>query len=350
MFMFCRQFNQSLDDWNFDSVTYARGMLDGCTSFTHHDPSILIEQQRMYEEQQQQPQQPQQQPRGDAFEVHNKYQNFLPIRAEYLEIIRQPEIEFGDINKYVRDRFTYKIRELFTGDDLREKLEMFERAFTKVRNTLPTESPEVLQLIVKSINFVFSSKREPNFTREYLISFLDESCNAYAGPGDGTSCVHGIIERFVLAVGSAAETLCIDGKCETEERKIYKELDELMNIKFNLSECSTKWWEEEIVKPEINSLSPEDKKANFIQYLVENARRLNQYNRGVGDQIGELANQLDSYGAFKKGELGGSRKKSIRKSKKCIRKCIRKSKKCIRKSIRKSKKCSKNPRRKTTKK
>jgi len=325
MFMNCTSFNQSLDNWDFSSVVDMHDILTGCTSFTYTHPSLLLEQEEQEEQEHQ----------GIAFEVHNKFTKFLPIRAKYLSIIKQPEIDFGNnIPRYfrdVQDTFTTKIKKLFTGHDQTQKLQQLQRAFDKIRNSLPGQSPEYLQLIVKSINFAFS--REDDFTTEYLKIFLDESCNAYAGSGDTTSCVNGIIERFVLAVGSAAETLCTTGECDP----IYKELDDLMNSKFQLSVYAEKWWDEEIQKPEIKDLSPQGKKSNFIHYLIENARRLNQYNPTVESQINEEAEKLDY--AFHLGQLGGSRK-----SRKCRKsRNFKKSRKC-RKSNKKSRKSSRRRR------
>jgi len=234
---------------------------------------------------------------GLAYEIHNAFSVFQPKETEYLALINQPDFEGEDILDNIYDQFYDNIYQLFQGDDLNLKAEQFNKAFEKSKNLLKIVGHR--QLIYKSVRFAFS--QDDDFKREYIKNFLDETCNAYSGSGDNTSCAKGIIERYVLSVGNAVQNICSDG-CSNET---YKKLDKLMNPKFNIAEAASTWWETEAIKEDIKAMDKEGRKANFIEYLMAEAKRLNSETAQTATEIENYANGIDY--AFTELVLGGKK-------------------------------------------
>ena len=192
-------------------------------------------------------------------------------------------------------------------DDAEDKKKQFDTVFTKMGKSIPDKDN---QLIAKSVSFAFA--QDDNFKQQYIIYFLDETCNAYSGPGDKTSCVKGIIERFVLGVGKTVEIICSNG-CESET---YKKLDKLMNSKIDIEGVASEWWETEAKKEDIIKMSEKDRRENFIQYLIQKTKTAGVYNDSIDKEIREYTKVIDY--AFAGLALGGknTRKTTSRKTKK----------------------------------
>ena len=276
----------------------------------------------------------QQQPRGLAYEIHEKFAKILSKQNEYLAIINQRDINYNiNIYSYIQGLFTSNIRYLFLDDD--EKINEFNSAFERINNRIPEN---LKHLILKSINFAFS--QDDDFKREYIMVFLDESCRAYTGPNpeNNLSCLNGIIERFITAVGGAVQVLCVSG-CENET---YQKLDKLFNPKFNIAETANEWWNTIAETDEIKILTKEQRKEDFKNYLRNKARELDNYNAEIEQKIVNYANEIDY--SFENLALGGGKKlKKTRKTRN-----TRKSKKS--KQVKKSRKHKSSPKSKNSKK
>jgi uncharacterized protein YjbI with pentapeptide repeats len=246
---------------------------------------------------------------GVAYEIHNSFAKFEPLKNKYLEIINQPNKQYGDIYNYIQEKFTTNIRTLFPDDS--EKLNQFTTAFDKINTRI---SENYNDLIGKSIDFAFS--QDDNFKKEYLITFLDESCNAYSGPGDNTSCVKGIIERFILSIGSTVQILCAEG-CDNET---YQKLDKLFNLKFNIAEAANDWWTNTAETDEIKNMSKDERKEHFKKYLSDKAKELNNYNDDIEQKITNYANEIDY--SFENLVLGGRKTRKTKSTVK-IRKTVK---------------------------
>jgi len=277
--------------------------------------------------------------RGLAFEVHNGFSNFIrQKKEEYLSIINQPNVEFpgGDIYSFIEDAFVTNIRNLFPQEEANTKIAQLRTLLTKIRDSPISEDNK--QLIAKSIQFVFSQSDE-NFKREYILSFLKDCTEAYSGPGDNTSCVYGIIERFVLSVGSAVQIVCIDDSCENET---YKRLDKLMNPRFNINDAAKEWWDSvDDKQDELGPMTADQRKEHFINYLREKAREEDSYNEDIEEQIREYADGINY--AFGTLVLGGKKTRKSHKKKSQKKKSYKKNKsqKKNKKSQKKNKKSQK---------
>ena len=243
---------------------------------------------------------------GLAYEVHNNFARIEPLKNQYLEIINQPNKQYEDIYNYIKDNFTTNIISLFPDDS--EKLGLFNTAFNQISNNPYFRIPEkYIDLIGKSIDFAFS--QDDDFKKQYIITFLDESCRAYSGPRDNTSCPKGIVERFILSVGAAAQILCI-AECNNET---YQKLDELFYPKFDIVETAKDWWNTMAETEEIKNMSKEERKEHFKKYLRDKAKELNNYNDDIEQKITNYANEIDY--SFENLVLGGRKTRKTRKTK-----------------------------------
>ena len=247
---------------------------------------------------------------GIGREIHNAFNNFNSEKEEFLTLINQPdnpEIYNKDhIYSYITETFTDNINQLFPGEE--QKKRGFNEIFNKMNGYIAEEH---IELIGKSIAFAFS--QNDDFKKEYIISFLDETCNAYTGGRDNTSCVKGIIERFALCVGSAVKILCTE-KCDNE---VYRKLDKLMNpifVKSVMAKTAEEWYTKANEDEDIKSMDKTKRKANFIEFLVERAKSFDEDNAKTKSEILKLANDLDY--TFEDLQLGGNISKKVRKTRK----------------------------------
>lgn len=258
------------------------------------------------------------------YEVHNSYDKFLKIKDEYLSIIDQPDnSEYDDINTlyiFIYEKFEPTIQRLFPGD--REKSEDFDMVFGKLVGGDLRLSKEELELIGKSVNFAFS--QDDNFKEQYIISFLDETCRAYTGSGDKTSCVKGIKERFVLSVGYVVEIVCKTG-CDNET---YIKLDNLLNPKFDVAQEASEWFQNKSNNEKLQeAIKQSTKKIMITQIttdLIDKAKQMGSYNSAIDSAIRRYINELVSSSTFDDYMDGG---RKSRKSKKSFKKYKKSSKK-----------------------
>jgi hypothetical protein len=242
---------------------------------------------------------PDEQPRGVAFEIHNAFENFQSIKNDYLDIISQPNEDYGDIYNYINEKYSSIIIQLFPNqEEETEKIRQLQKLLTKIMNS---RFDEYKDLIGKTVSFV--SKQDDNFKKEYIIAFLNDSCNAYSGGRDNTSCVKGIIERIVLSVGTTVQVLCMD-HCDNET---YQKLNALMNPRFKVDDAANNWFQLAETNQEIQAMDKAARKQNFIDYLKAEAIRLDYQGgvipQNVMDKINTYAETLDY--AFADLQLGG---------------------------------------------
>lgn len=270
-------------------------------------------------------------PQGIAYEIHNAFASFKPKEEEYLALINQ-RIFTGDIHNFIKKTFEINIDFVFPKPINITKKQQFNTVFNKSSSKLREIDESYKQLIAKSVKFAFDQNKD--FKQEYIITFLDETCNAYSGDGDNTSCVNGILERYILSIGKVVQILCIDG-CENET---YKKLDKLMNSKFLIADVASEWWENESIKPDVG-VDAEERRANFIKYLTDKAKQLNLYNEQIKKDIEDYTKTIDY--AFADLSLGGKKQMKI-KRRRSNKKKLHKSKRGGNGGLYKSKKSRKS--------
>ena len=273
------------------------------------------------------------QPTGVAFEIHIAFTKFQSIKNAYLELIAEPDNEYGNIINYIYENYYAIIGQIFPNNAV-EKRKQLKKVIKKI---MDSRFDEYKDLIGKTVSFV--TKQDNNFKEQYILAFLNDTCNAYATGTDRTSCVKGIIERIVLSVGSAVQVLCTgdddDNHCENVT---YQKLNALMNPKFKVEDAANSWFETAETNQEIREMVKAGRKNNFIEYLKSEAIRLDHKDGVIPENIMadimRYAETMDY--AFEDLQLGGARKS--RKSKKSRK--SRKSRKS--KKSRKSRKSRKS--------
>jgi len=246
---------------------------------------------------------------GVAFEIHNAFTDFQAIKYAYLALIAEPDNEYGNIFNYIYENYSQIIGQIFPNNAV-EKRKQLQKLIQKIRNS---RFDEYKDLIGKTVSFV--TKQDNNFKEQYILAFLNDSCNAYTGGRDNTSCVKGIIERIVLTVGTTVQILCMD-QCENVT---YQKLNALMNPKFKVADAANSWFETAEANAEIVAMDKAGRKNNFIEFLKAESIRLDHKDGVIPENIladiNAYAETLDY--AFTDLQLGGARKsRKSRKSRK----------------------------------
>ncbi len=281
-------------------------------------------------------------PRGDtllheapAFEIHNYFKslNIPAITAILDEYISShsdnPNIAGESGNEFQPLVNFIKNSNLFPEN---EKTNYIDKLNT-IYNMIIHSNPFSKEIFNKSLQFVF--KQDDDFIDQYIRIFQDECLKAHRG---GTpSCVPGMIERILTAIGSIADNICIinSDKCTP----VMKQLQKLFNINLNdiLKEWSEIYFEGGPNHQELLNLSAEQRKQHLIDFIK------NKYNNAITQTIQNRINEeIEAYekmGVFQNLQFGGRRKKRTKKNRKHPNKTKknRKNKKTKKSSKRKSK-------------
>jgi hypothetical protein len=247
---------------------------------------------------------------GVAFDIHRYFKKLNPKINTYLKLINQPDnnISPSFFYKYLKNKFEKNIIELFPGDDVKisELHGVLEKASGKMRELNEKER----NLIIKSVDFAFS--QGDDFKKEYIIVFLDETCRAYSTGTDTSSCVGGIIERFVTAIGSTVKIMCTENNMCSDT---YDKLNILLNPKFSIPDTANEWFELAQNNKTLGAMNKNQRKQNFIDYLKSEAKRIDGVlDKDVKDDIKKYADDIDY--AFEELQIGGSKKSITRKMRK----------------------------------
>jgi hypothetical protein len=255
---------------------------------------------------------------GRAYDVHNSYDKFLRVKDKYLSIINQPDSpDYSTKDKlfvFIYNNFEPTIRRIFPEDS--RKLQELDTVFGKLVRGDTTVTSDELELIGKSVNFAFSQD-DDNFKEQYIITLLDESCRAYVGSGDTTSCVKGIKERFVLAVGNVVEIICKTG-CENET---YKKLDKLLNLKFDIIEETSEWFRNIPTNDKLQQFIKDTMIKKCITDLIVKSSLSGGFNEEINQKINDyVTNDVGSEIFGDHLELSGGKKFKKKSSKKSSKK------------------------------
>ena len=172
-------------------------------------------------------------------EVHNKYYKLMSKEQSILRIIGNTDNETYEsmaLIEYIIQQFVVyleEIKDTLTEYEFENILQKYEVMFEKIFDLIDELNPRYKRLIYECVRFTFSQGSD--FKEIYFKIFMDESCNAYGE--NGMSCSEGIIERFVLSIGSTVQVLCIiEPTCGDNPQ--YVELNKIFNtdpvVYFNL--------------------------------------------------------------------------------------------------------------------
>jgi len=244
---------------------------------------------------------------GVAFDIHRYFKKFKPKINRYLEIIKQPDNSISPVffYRYLKNNFENNIIKLFPGDD--QKVSELREVFDKANKKIKELNEDERNLMIKSVDFAFS--QGDDFKKEYIIVFLDETCHAYSTGTDTRSCVAGIIERFITAIGSTVKIICTE---KDNCNDIYDQLNMLLNPKFSIPDTASEWFELAENNETLHDMNKLQRKKNFIDYLKLEAKRIDGVlDKDVKEDIKKYADDIDY--AFEELQIGGSKKSITRK-------------------------------------
>ena len=284
-------------------------------------------------------------PQGRAFEVHN-YFNTLDINA-IRDFIQEFNKNNNDVNRTTitkssgsqeQQLFTPLLNfidnsDLFKSDEKARNKEKLNRILSIAQSYEGfNANRELLNSIIE-----FVSKQSDDFIEQYIRIISDECLNAY-GQG-GESCVKGMFERIVTILGTVAITLTKD-ESMNQENETYKTLKKLfreINFPELVQEWSSLYLEDGEKEQELKSLSIEERKAHFINFMKTKYGAL--ITPIIRDKILEEAEQYQQMGVFERMSIGGRRGKrktrKARKTRKTMK--IRKTRKTRRRKTRRRK-------------
>jgi hypothetical protein len=265
-------------------------------------------------------------PEAVAFETHN-YFDILNIN-EIARFLQEFNIGHADFNPNTisgsasenseQSLFTPLLifidkSDLFRPDEKESNKQRLNRVLTIVTHYSRFEvERELLNSVVE-----FVSKQSDGFIEQYIRTLIDESLNAY-GKGEGNeSCVKGVFERITTVIGAVAIILTKDESMnqDNETYKILKQIFRQINFGELVQEWATTYLEDGEKEEELRSLSLEERKSHFINFMMTKYQGL--INPAIRRKIREEADQYQQYGVFERMAMGKSKKmRRTRRSKK----------------------------------
>jgi len=168
------------------------------------------------------------------------------------------------------DRFIEETQEFpDRKDDLLRKLDII---LDKIRlinfNYQVDDTPVRWKLIQLILSFVVSQK--PKFVRDYLVSFIYDSYNAYHttidDPSASTSCPMGILERIILSLHTASIMSCPENfsQCPEPYNRLIQLLCSAIDVQIDWNELRKEWYQRINIKKVPESM----RRQHYIDYMT----------------------------------------------------------------------------------
>jgi len=315
MFMGASHFNQPLDRWDVRNCTDFRNMFTKSNPFDNNafrqDLSNWRIQQDAYIDSMFNPDFPNEfkpqlidRPRpnpvqGIAFQVHNKFDN-LDLTA-LTNLINSG----SNLDEYTGNNLNQEwLTELRTmvqnsgNTELSDKLSRISGKIGAIDFAEAIDNLNSKNFFYTILNFV---KRQPKEYQDNYVNFLiEDSCSAYS-TGDTTSCVKGIKERMVLALGQAGYNL---------DNELYKQISATL---FQVKDSQIFHFISACLETNKSSFvgKPMDEKKQLLLNCVNNKLR-GSGEMGVNSRIMELIGQSEDM-LDDDALTGGRRKRRTRK-------------------------------------
>ncbi len=353
-YMFGRaiSFNQPLNNWNINNRADYTSMFKGARSYNQNlsnwhlrDPTNLFEcvpfdGTRMTMENlpvavrpffvgTPTVQPPQPTTTAIAYQVHNAF-NVIQFQKLF-ELISNNNIDNYSNKQSFNDFMISELQTILSSykeEDKAELIERFNRLTPKIRgidyNTdfKMNPNPSGINAFFTIINFV--KKQEKHYQDNYIKFFINDSYNAYNSGSDNTSCVKGIKERLIFALGQAGYDI---------DNPLYKQISEILfplkdeQLYAFISNCIN---EKKTELLSIGDSNMEGKKKELLKCVLSKIKESfpNMDAEGLKTRIlGLIENSIDM---FEDESLkGGRRKRRVTKKRK------RETKKTMKKKVNK---------------
>ena len=313
-------FNQSIRNWNLNANVDAENIFEGATAMSREfmpprfRPRIAI---------------PDPNPQGVAFQVHNAF-NAIDF-TKLFQFLNNGKIDTYSEEDEFNEYFAAEIQKLISNYDEPDKNEL-ETRYQALRPKIKSidyntdfkmnPNPSGENAFYTILNFV--KKQEKHYQDNYVKFFINDSFSAY-DRGDTTSCVKGIKERIIFALGQAGYDIA---------NPVYKEISETVfpitdsQIYTFVQNCINENKERLLEIPDTNiEAKKELVKECIIRKIQESSPNINT--ESINNRI---MTALDvSVDMLENEALSGGRRRK-RKTQKRKRKCLRKTRKHINKT------------------
>jgi surface protein len=328
MFKDAAAFNQPLNEWNVSNVTRMSNMFHGANNFNQSleawnfnrnvnisniglrmNPPILPHQDVQVHE-------------GRAYEIHNAFGS-LDLES-YLNLITPegapplPPETLDETNTFIKNSFEPYIASTKERNEFIAIMSRLNRInYTEYQN-----------LIRRTIYYMLNQSQV--FKDAYVKTFIEDCYHAYTAnnsnptASDTISCGKGILERFALSVRDAISAdFSVEGvtPSDSENKSI------LLSLFININDVANRWVHEEMGKPEIQTMTPAERREHFVAYLMKCCGKTPKSIQ----KIQKLANDMSH--TFENLELGGGRRKTRKNKRRKTRRLRRKSSKRCRRGV-----------------
>ena len=281
MFRNCTRFNQPLDRWNLESITMNdfNTVFQGVPRYNpdHNNwnrflPHVRAEQGTVTID-------------PVPIEVHTAFEKIkIPPLIDYMVSKNPPMIpmkytsnsEFVDAIHSVLTKaiHTYGESEDRKADLLR-KLKIVLDKIRLLSYTYEVGGTHLVrwQLIQLILSFVVSHTENPKFIRDYFVSFIYDSYNAYAtttdNPEVSVSCPKGILERIILSLHTASIMSCPEdfNRCPEPYNRLIQLLCSAIDVQIDWSELRKEWYK----RIDIRAVPVSMRRQHYIDYMMRRA-------------------------------------------------------------------------------
>ena len=295
------------------------------------------------------------QTQGRAFEIHNEFKTLSQTKIKYLYDLLSHEVGLpSDTYKLenIKNHIVSKLTDFINSE---ENVDLDKDVYTSAINVIErrldfSDKLNLIPLYGYLIDFVF--KQPYIFKMNYVQLYLKDCMGSYSETDSPLtlpfnmsmiSCVKGISERIILALGKTLEIIC-SAKDETICPKMYEELYKNVFKSLNMNELVMEWSEKYLDNEEfkknhdIKTDDPNSKKKmarSLINYLMKKYSEAGELTRKNHNKIIDEVIMYTNDGVFDRLQFGGKKRKNKRQTKKLNKKL---NKKYNKKYYKKSKK------------
>jgi surface protein len=274
MFANCEMFNQNISNWDVDNVITADDIFIGCNrlNFIYH-PDLPEDDDEEDDDEEDDDEEDEEEESVDAMQIHKEsgkinYTKLIDFLHEKIGISPPNSINYPT---YINENMTNMINE--SDETEQEKAQQrngLQRIMTERLNDLnySEKSPLILNSIFYTIEYVKLQSNE--FKTIYVSTFVAECVTAYNGE-DGMTCALGALERIVISLLNACQSILSSGK----ENADYEQIVAIIaaNPEKLIPEYIRDWYK--IHKTGTAEAFPagttvEQKKADLKRYLLDN--------------------------------------------------------------------------------
>ena len=174
-----------------------------------------------------------------------------------------------NIVEYIKPKLIELIQRVYPADAVTEKTDEMNQILNTINMARELSANSDIQILLgKTVDFLVTQPNE--FVHFYLEALKYDCLNAYSTGTNRSSCVKGMIERFYLTMGDTAYALCPDPDTCTNPK--YNELVSLFNKRVDKNELTQEWnrifLEDPIKREKLNSLSKEQRKDHYRQFMI----------------------------------------------------------------------------------